>query len=281
MPIPAAVDVRNYLRGYCVDLEDTFPVTGTTTTGEVSITGIDTRKIETGMRISGSGIPDGSIIMSVETVGISGSITISLPATETAETALTITFFSETTDKWITNRRDRFVIPWIERATGLSIQEEREIEEYYSGNGTSLLILNKRPVNEITNLTYVNIPAETQTGNLLLSVELVPEEGIIKSRANFNEGNFDPIFPHGRYNIKIRYKYGYSETPDDLCEAITCILAKKLLIHIGARTGGGSITRPGYSRDFGERGKYTDVLTDLDQTAYALIKNYTSSVVGA
>lgn len=282
MPIPTANEIRNYLRGYCVDMEDTFSVTGTTVAGQASITGIDTTKIEPQMRISGTAFAAPVTVLSVDTAGTDGIITVSAGATTTdAGITFTVTFFSETTNEWITQRRDRTVIPWIERVTGQTITQTTEVEEYYSGNGSSILILNRRPVREITNITYTNIPAETQTGNLLESIELIQEEGILKSRVNFNEGSFDPVFANGKDNIKVRYIYGYSDTPDDLCEAVLLMTSTRVLNHIGSRTGGGRISQNSYSRDFGPRGKYTDVMNQMDADAFSIIRKYTSAVVGA
>lgn len=282
MSVPTAHDVRKYLKGYCVDLESTFAVTGDTVIGSATISNIDTRDIEEDMRISGTGIPTGSTVQSVDSVGQYGQITISINATANGTTvAITLTYYTETTDEWIANRRDNFVIPAIEHATGLSITSETEIEEYYSGNGSSILILNRRPINSIENITYTSIPSEVQTGNLLQSVELISEEGILKSKTNFNEGSYDPIFAKGINNIKVTYKYGYSSTPNDICELITIMLAKKILVYIGSRSGGGSISQSSYSRNFGNRGKYTDLINELDKEIYMILRKYSTGVVGA
>ena len=281
MAIPTAGEIRQYLRGYCVDLEGTFSVNLSTTVGSAIVTG-DTRNIEPMMRVSGAGIPVNATVQSVESIGITGQFTLSANATATgADVALTFTYYTEMTDHWIAQRRDRRIIPHIERVTGQTISAVSTFEEYLSGNGGSILMLSRRPVIELVNLTYTNIPAETQTGNLLLSVELVQEEGILKSKANFNEGSFDPVFPNGVYNIKARYTYGYADTPPDLCEAVLIMTAKRVLVQIGARTGGGDLNTEGYNRTFGDRGKYTDVLNLMDQDAYDLLRPYKTAVVGA
>ena len=280
MAVPTAGEIRQYLRGYCVDLEDTFSVTATTTSGS-AIVQADTRNIEPLMRVSGTGIPDNATVQSVESISSTGQFTLSANATASGSVSLQFTYYTEMTDHWISQRRDRRVIPHIERVTGQTITQVSTFEEYLSGNGGSILLLSRRPIIELVNLTYTNIPAETQTGNLLLSVELVREEGILKSKANFNEGSFDPVFPNGIYNIKARYTYGYTDCPDDLCEAITIMTAKRVLVQIGSRTGGGALSTEGYSRNFGDRGKYNDVLNLMDQDAYDLLRPYKSAVVGA
>ena len=282
MSIPTAHEIRQYLRGYCVGLETTISLIGNITINSAVIANIDTRGLEAQMRISGAGIPTGAKIQSIDSISVVGQLTLDVDATATTVgLAITVEYYTEVTDEWISRRRDRSVIPYIENALGQTISKVTEVEEYYSGTGGSILILNRRPVIEIINLTYTNIPAETQTGNLLLSVELIQEEGIIKSKSNFNEGSFDPIFAKGNKNLKVKYTYGYAETPLDLCEAITIMTAKKLLVQIGARTGGGSVSQSSYSRNFGNRGKYTDIINEMDKDLYSILRKYTTGVVGS
>lgn len=282
MSIPTANDIRKYLRGYCVDLEDTVIIKGDALTGSAIIANIDTRSLEKEMRISGAGIPAGAVIQSVDNVGQVGQITISVNATATAAQAdLTFTFYTEMTDEWIANRRDGFVIPYVENATDQSISEVTEIEEHYSGNGSSTLILNRRPIISVTNISYTNIPAETTSGNLLLSIDVLKEEGILKSKANFNEGSYDSLFYKGINNIKVKYTYGYATTPIDICELITVMTAKKMLVAIGARTGGGNLSMQSYGKSYGNRGKYTEILDMMDQDAFVILRKYSTGIVGA
>lgn len=282
MSIPTANDIRKYLRGYCIDLEDSVIIRGDTLNGSAIISNIDTRSLEKQMRLSGAGIPNGAVVQSVDNVGQLGQITISVNATATAsQVDLTFMFYTEMTDEWISNRRDGFVIPYIENTIDQSISEVKEIEEHYSGNGTSTLILNRRPIIEVTNISYTNIPGETTSGNLLLSIDVLKEEGILKSKANFNEGSYDSLFYKGINNIKVKYTYGYAETPVDICELITIMTAKKLLVAIGARTGGGNLSMQSYGKSYGNRGKYTEILDLLDQEAFVILRKYQTGIVGA
>lgn len=282
MSIPTANDIRKYLRGYCVDLEDSVILKGRLISNLPIISNIDTRSLESQMRISGGMIPSGAIIQSVDIVGESGQITMDRYAMMSAYNAdLTFTFYTEMTDEWIGNRRDGFVIPYIENAIDQSISEIQEIEEHYSGNGSSTLILNRRPIVEVTNISYTNIPGETTSGNLLLSVDVLKEEGILKSKANFNEGSYDSLFYKGINNIKVKYTYGYSETPIDICELITIMTAKKMLVAIGARTGGGNLSMQSYGKSYGNRGKYTEILDMMDQDAFVILRKYQTGIVGA
>ncbi len=194
---------------------------------------------------------------------------------------------SVVSDAWLVKRRDQLVIPIVERAIRQPLVATSEITEYHSGVGNSILILNRRPVIEITNITYVSIPNQQQTGNLLASMELIQEEGIIRSKVNFNEASFEPIFPRGTNNIKVTYTYGFTDLVDDngveatdIHEAILNMVSKQALVFIGARTGGGSLSQTNWSRNYGDRGRYTDVINLMDQNAYAILRKYSTGVIG-
>lgn len=189
-------------------------------------------------------------------------------------------------DDWIQQRRDNFIIPWIEKKTRLSFISEKEYTEYLSGTGKNILILSRKPVNSLVSLTYVS-GLET-VSNLASGMELAGEDGIIIKRAINIEGNYISIFPKGNKNIKVTYKYGFNDfldpatstTLNDIKEAIKFMVAKQILIQIGARTGGGNVSTQAWSRDFGPRGKYTDIINNLDSMAYEILSNYWTGVVG-
>lgn len=282
--IPTAHDIRNFLEGYCIETESTLTVQGTTTTGSAIVTGIDTRKLKSEMRLSGTGIPTGAEILSVDQVGENGQITMDVDATADGTVDITVTYYSVITDDWIASRRDGRVIPYIERVLATNVREVKEVTEYYSGNGSSLLMLNRRPIVELKNITYTTLPTEYETGNLLSSVEAIKEEGILKARFLFNEGGYNNIFRRGLNNIKVTYTYGFSDLATqapDIKEAILAMTAKAILIHIGSRTGGGSLSGSNWSRQFGDRGKFTDIINELDLAAYSVLRKYVTGVVGA
>ncbi len=287
MGIPTARDIRDFLEGYCIDGEEKLSLIGNILLDSAVISNINTKKLKTGMRISGTGIPD-SFIISIDLINVAGQITISDVATVTSTgVALAISYYNIISDEWIIKRRDNMVIPYIERVTGMSLREITQVTEYYSGTGKSILFLNRRPVISIENISYTNIPFESQTGNLLQSVELIKEEGMLKSKTNFNEGSYDPIFSRGTDNLKVTYTYGFTDLLDgnglealDLGEAIINMISSKILNFIGSRTGGGSLSGTNWSRQFGDRGKYNDILNELDKSAYSILRKYTTGVVG-
>lgn len=290
MGIPTVQDIRNFLEGYCAESVSTSVLTGNTTITSPIIANIDSRDLRPLMQISGSGIPVGTKIASVNSVHPTlGQITLDANATITASSvSLTITYYDVLTDDWITKRRDYNVIPYIERVTRLPLRETGEVTEYHSGMGNQTIILNRRPVIAVTNITYVSIPNQMQTGNLLAATELIKEEGILRSKVNFNEASFEPIFPRGTNNIKITYTYGFTDLVDDngvtaydIHECILNMVGKQILVFIGARSGGGELTQTNWSRNYGDRGKYTDIINLFDQNAYSILRKYTTGVIGA
>jgi len=181
------------------------------------------------------------------------------------------------TDTWLEKCRDEEIIPHVEDVTRLEFDGEQEITEYYNGNGSSVLILNRRPVNSITSIEIVG---SLTGGNLSDSVELIENEGIVKATTNYNEGIYGPVFQKGDKNIKVTYKYGTTDYPIIVSRAIKLLVAAKALVLIGSRTGGGSLTVQSHGRNYGSHGKYTDIRKELVASAYSLLRRYITGVVG-
>jgi len=85
-------------------------------------------------------------------------------------------------DKWIEDCRDEEIIPHVNEITRMDFETEQEVTEYYNGNGQNALILNRRPVNEIVSITYVD---ELVINNLIDSIVLIGAEGIVKARSGY------------------------------------------------------------------------------------------------
>lgn len=181
-------------------------------------------------------------------------------------------------DNWIERCRDYEIIPHVKRITKMDFNSEQEITEYYNGNGTSILILNRRPVNEIVSIQVIS---SLTVGNLLAATLLISNEGIVKARTDYDEGIYGPIFQKGYKNIQVTYKYGYDDYPDDIARAIILMVAAKALALIGARTGGGSLSVQSHSRNYGSHGKYTDIRKEFIYGAYSILNRFQTGVVGA
>lgn len=184
-------------------------------------------------------------------------------------------------DAWILDERDNTVLPFWEDKTGMSIGAEAETTEYYSGNGDELMILNRRPVNSITKVEYV-LGAEIQGDLGETSYELVANEGILKARYGFARGVYlSRIWPKGKYNFKVTYRYGGSDIAIDVAQAIkklTCIL---MLDNIEGRTGGGALSVQAFNRNYGNMGKYSNIRKRLNQQAMSILHKYGTGVIGS
>lgn len=183
---------------------------------------------------------------------------------------------------WINARITNFIVPYIESAIGFSLNSSETIVEYHDGTGQSTLILDRRhPDIELISIQYM-------TANIsqivdISAVEVIGKEGVIKAKRSIES---DPLimsmFPRGNKNIKITYKIGYTSTaiPNDISEAILYLASEQALGFIAARTGGGALNVQSFGRNYGSRGKWTDIRNDLARQAKSIINKYNSGVVG-
>lgn len=180
-------------------------------------------------------------------------------------------------DTWIENTRDDIVIPYIERFTG-NLESEEIITEYLSGTGGDILYLSHRNINSIESIEFVR--AEEIIGNISVdSVELISGEGILKARTNFSEGLNYILFPRGSKNIKVGYKIG-GTIPNDIKTAIKLLTCIEILKFIEGRTGGGSLGVQAFNRQYGNKGKYTNIITSMGRNARIILNRYKTAVVG-
>lgn len=185
-------------------------------------------------------------------------------------------------DGWIERCRDEEIIPHIEDVTRQTFTGISTVTEYYNGNGTNSLMLNRKPIVALTNLEYVGAITE---GNLEESVEVIQAEGILRAKTNYTElsmihGYPQTIFWRGSKNIKVTYTYGFADFPTRVFRAVKNLVAAKILIEVGNRTGGGDLSVQAFSRGYGPNGKYTHKLKELTGMGYALLKKYMTGVTG-
>lgn len=177
---------------------------------------------------------------------------------------------------WISKRRD-VVIRWLETVTRLPIGRTAEFTEYVSGTDSGLIWLSRKPVNQLVSLQYVISPGVFSPS--ISAVELISEEGVLKAKPNLEEGR-NPIFPSGKYNIRVTYEAGADTVPEDIYEAIMALTCEKILASMGARDGGGpSRSVGGYTRNYGNMGKYGDARKELARWGLRLCKKYMTGVV--
>ena len=140
-------------------------------------------------------------------------------------------------DTWIEDERDNTIVPFVEEYTG-SLSAEETKTEYYSGNGTDTLMLNRRNINSLVSIEFVR--AGDLLGNISLgSIQLIASEGILKAKTNISEGLLFSLFSKGEKNIRIAYKIG-GTVKDDIEMAIKKLTCVAMLTNLEGRTGGGA-----------------------------------------
>ena len=185
-------------------------------------------------------------------------------------------------DSLIERIRDKFVINWIEGKTGFSFSGEKQYTEYYNGNGKNDLILNRKNIISLDKVEYV-IGGDIISDLSLTQFILDGPQGIVKAiRTELISSSAPAVFRKGRKNIKITYTVGYKpdEIPESLTEGILYLTAEKVLSQIEGRGGGGDLNVQGFSKSYGNRGKYTNIRNELARIGIALINDYFNSVVG-
>jgi len=178
---------------------------------------------------------------------------------------------------WINTKMTGMVIPWVEEKTKLSLSEVKTVTEYYSGTGVSILVLRRRPIVALLSISYTNVPSD-QFYISPLAIQVIADEGILKAKANFNEANYTPIFARGERNLRIQYSYGFSTAPPLVSHAVACLTAAKVLGHIASRTGGGNLSVQAFSRQYGNRGKFSNARDELARDGLALLRKYMTGV---
>lgn len=293
-----AYEVIDYLIGYCLDtlgLLSSETVTANATTDEITVGG--GYPYDTGDRVKFSGVDIPLPLVSTEYYYIIDVSATKIKLALTAENAAAGTSIDLTDSgsgtitmskydyeimhrDWIQKRIDNFIVPWIERVTRSHFSGTQQIVEYYSGTGSNLLILNRRPIVSLDKIEYV-LGGSNITILNLGNIETIYAEGILKAKRNYEESYYLPVFAKAEKNIKVTYTYGTASAPGPIREAAIYLAAEKLLGHIGASTGGGNVGTQGYNKTYGVRGKYQDERNDLSRQAMALLKPYMTGLVGS
>ena len=281
MSTPVPSDVRALLKGYGFDLTATMSGVGTTANGNAQVTGVDTTKLVPQMIVSGTGIQAGSRVLTVDVIdSVAGKFTMDVIAQANGSPALTFTYFPACDDSWLANRRDNFILPWITRVTRQNFTAIQQYTEFYDGTGGSVLALRRRPIVSLDLIAYTNVDS-----NLYYltpsAIQVIAEEGLLKAKANFNESTYIPIFYRGDRNVKVVYKAGFASMPNDVAEAVTCLMAEQALAHAASKTGGGSsASGQGYNKSFGDAGKWGNRRKELAAEAMSLLRQYMTGAGG-
>ena len=172
--------------------------------------------------------------------------------------------------QWVLNKCDRIVVPFAERFLGFSLSAETEVTRYVNGSGAQTLIIPDKSAKQLVSLKYINSFPDSPYNSDVTRYQLIPDQGIIKSVVNF---------AYGEKNIMVTYKIGWNEIPADLKEAVTMLTAIEVLKNLANRTGGGNLSVQDFNRTWGERGKFTYYMQDLNISATTILRNYRSGVI--
>lgn len=171
---------------------------------------------------------------------------------------------------------------YVQRVTGFSFEGVETITEYHDGTGYEEMMLDRRPIIALQSITLLALP-NTVLSIPLSAVEVMPGLGILRVRAiNLEAYTFlAPIWPKGRFNLKLVYTAGYLTAPTDVLLAQTYLTCAMLLGEAAAVTGGEtSLSVVAYSANFGNRGRYSTIRNDMVMQARSLLAPYKTSVVG-
>ena len=181
-------------------------------------------------------------------------------------------------DGWINDNLINEVYPIVKRITRQTFDAVETVTEYYDGTGSSILVLRRRPILALINLSYTNVDS-----NLYYltpsAMQVITDEGMLKAKANFNESTYTPIFWKGQRNLRVTYSVGFANCPNDVAQAMKYMVAESALGQIADQTGGGGLTVQSFSRDYGKRGRYTNIRNALARRAHALLLPYMTGTI--
>lgn len=177
---------------------------------------------------------------------------------------------------WITAKINNIVIPFIEKTCRQTFQAETTYDEYYDGLGTSVLVLRRRPVNSVV-AVYV-VGAIINDSFNITNIELDTAGGSLKVKSSEDNYLSTTVFPRGIKNLRVIYKAGFAAMPDDIKQAVIFFACELALGNIANRTGGGNLSTQGFSRQFGNRGKYSSARNDFKRLAMDILKRYSTGI---
>lgn len=297
--IPTAQEVIAYLEGYGVDMTKTSyteSFVGTAIDDLITVSGNYRYTTGTMVKFTTTGIlPSPIVINEVYYAIYISDTTIKLatsPANAEAGTAIDLTVdgsgsilateYCFVSADWINARIANNVIPNIEKLIRTKVDEEKEYTETHSGEGSTVLILDRKNIKELVRIDIIT----NNFSNTFVSIEnieLLGKEGLLKAKHNFEEVyGLYPIFPRGNKNIQITFIVERPLDTDAIHEAIILIACDVVLGFVGGRTGGGaSLGIQSYNRQYGDRGKWTDTRREFVRQAMGLLAPWMTGVVGS
>lgn len=171
----------------------------------------------------------------------------------------------------------------VQRVTGISFTGVQTYNEVHDGSGSEELLLDRRPVSTLVDIQILNWPYTNYAINTS-SIMVIEDQGMLRVR-NLYDVSFQPVspvFPKGRNNIKVTYTVGFSTMPDNVTTAIALLSFASALGHAAGMAGdAASLSVEGWSKSYGNpRGKFANARADAVMQARALLRQYTTAVVG-
>lgn len=182
-------------------------------------------------------------------------------------------------DDFIDDAIENEIIPYVENFTRTSVSGPLTVTEYYNGNGRDTLLLNRKNIVRTIEVKLISSNDIDITIDLT-EIETIQRTGELKIKSGLSEFyNFYRIFPKGNENVKVTYVVG-GDCPADLAVAITKLAAIVVMDQMEGRTGGGQLSGQAYGRTYGNMGKFTNVRKRFSNQAHAIMRRYSTSVIG-
>jgi len=182
-------------------------------------------------------------------------------------------------DPWITRQIVDSVVPWVESKIAMPVEGTEQFIELYSGTGSVLLPLDRRPIISLDAISYVNAP-DISSSIDVTSILVIKDQGILRARSNFNESNVTPLFWRGKNNIQVTYTAGFATINANIKRAILVFAMERTLGLVANRTGGGDLGIKSFNRSYGGRGKYSHHRNELAREGMSLVKSFMTGMVG-
>ena len=183
-------------------------------------------------------------------------------------------------DDFIDDAICRQILPYVNDFTRNSFGKITQAVEYHNGTGKDEMMLDRKNIVSLDAIRLVSGNDIDTTINIA-SLEIIYGRGVLKVKSGLSEYYNYRIFPKGNDNIKVTYSYGTYDIPPDIFQAISMLTAIIVLDQMEGRTGGGQLSGQNYQRQYGNMGKFGNVRKRFNQQAHAILRRYSSSVVGA
>lgn len=171
-------------------------------------------------------------------------------------------------------RRIEATVAVVERESGKSFFEIKEIIEMLSGSGTATLQLLHFPVTEIIKIEILKNYFTPSPG---ITTGIVPSESYILS-AKDGRLTFKSIqswFPSDENSVYANYKYGYSFPPADAVEGLVNLVCADCLQNVSDREGSvKSLSIEGWSKSYGGDTKFAGAINTFKTRGMEYLINY-------